>query len=381
MALIVGVADTPVGVVPDLNSTELYVLAIRNAAADAGVSVQDIDMLITGNSREHPYLYHSEVMAEYMGITPERCVTLQTGGATTISAVAMANAAVEGGDATFAVVAMADSMATGLGRSNAIENMSTASDPEWEHQLGATIPALYALIATRYMHEFGITSEEIAAVAVSDRYYAHHNEKAEFRDLLTVDDVVNSRLIADPLHLLDCSPVSDGGCAIAIAKDSRFVREDRPRASILGYANAMTHEHISQAPSFSRTPAGHTSRLALERANRSLDDIDIAMIYDAFSFMMCMAIEDMGFCKEGEGAAFVAAGQTLPDGRLPTNTHGGVLSYAHPGRTSGLFLVSEAARQLYEECGERQVPCSTALIDATGGINSSHGTLILEREG
>jgi acetyl-CoA acetyltransferase len=380
MALIVGVADTPVGVVPDLNATELYALAIRGAVADAGATVHDIDFLITGNSREHPFLYHAEVMAEYMGIAPERCITLQTGGATTVSAVAMANAAVEGGDAKLAVIAMADSMATGLGRSNAIENMSSASHPLWEQQLGATIPALYALIATRYMHEFGITSEQIAAVAVSDRHYAHLNEKAQYRDELTVKDVVNSRLIADPLHLLDCSPVSDGGCAIAIAKDLRFVRDDRPRAAILGYASAMTNEHISQAPSYAKTLAGHTAQLALGRAKRTLQDIDIAMIYDAFSFMMCMAIEDIGFCKRGEGAAFVAAGETLPGGRLPTNTHGGVLSYAHPGRPSGLFLITEAARQLYGECGVRQVPCSTALIDTTGGINSSHGTLIIGRE-
>ena len=380
MALIAGVADTPVGIVPDLNSTELYAVAIRGAVADAGAGVGDIDFLITGNSREHPFLYHAEMMSEYMGITPERCITLQTGGATTVTAVAMANAAVEAGEARLAVIAMADSMATGLGRSNAIENMSSASHPVWEHQLGATVPSLYALIATRYMHEFGVTAEEIAAVSVSDRRWARMNEAAQFRKELTVEDVVSSRLIADPLHLLDCSPVSDGGCAIAIAGDPGFVRDDRPRATILGYGSAMTHEHISQAPSYSRTPAGHTARLALDRARRTLKDIDIAMIYDAFSFMMCMALEDIGFCKEGEGGAFVAAGETLPGGRLPTNTHGGVLSYAHPGRPSGLFLVTEAARQLYGECGVRQVPCSTALVDTTGGINSSHATLIIGRE-
>jgi acetyl-CoA acetyltransferase len=378
--LIVGVADTPVGVVPDFNATELYALAIRGAVADAGATLRDIDFLITGNSREHSFLYHAEAMAEYMGIAPQRCITLQTGGATTVSAVAMANAAVEAGDAKFAVIAMADSMATGLGRSNAIENMSSAAHPLWEHQLGATIPSLYALIATRYMHEYGITSEQIAAAAVSDRHYARLNEKAQYRDELTVEDVVNSRLIADPLHLLDCSPVSDGGCAIAIAKDPRFVRGDQPRAAILGYATTMTHEHISQAPGYAETPAAYTTKLALDRAKRTLEDIDVAMIYDAFSFMMCMALEDIGFCKRGEGGAFVAAGETLPGGRIPTNTHGGVLSYAHPGRPSGLFLVTEAAHQLYGECGVRQVPCSTALIDATGGINSSHATLIIGRE-
>ncbi|MDB5584090.1 MAG: thiolase [Bradyrhizobium sp.] len=379
MAFIVGVADTPVGVVPELSATELYALAIRDAAADAGATIRDIDFLITGNSREHAYLYHAEAMAEYLGITPERCITLQTGGATTVSAVAMANAAVEAGEAKLAVIAMADSMATGLGRSNAVENMSTASHPLWEQPVGATIPALYALIATRYMHEFGVTSEQIAAVAVSDRYYASRNQKAQFRDTLTVEDVLASRLIADPLRLLDCSPVSDGGCAVAIAKDPRFVRSDRPRVAILGYATATTHEHISQAPTFSETPAGHTTRMALDRARRTLDDVDLAMIYDGFSFMMAMAVEDIGFCKRGEGGAFIADGQTLPGGRIPTNTHGGVLSYGHPGRPSGLFLVTEAARQLYGECGVRQIPSSTALIDTTGGINSSHGTLILGR--
>jgi acetyl-CoA acetyltransferase len=379
--VIAGVADTPVGVVPDLNATELYALAIRGAAADAGATVGDIDFLITGNSREHQFLYHAEMMAEYMGIRPERCLTLQTGGATTVTAVALANAAVEAGEARLAVIAMADSMATGLGRSNAIENMSSASHPVWEHQLGATVPSLYALIATRYMHEFGVTAEEVAAVSVSDRHWASLNEAAQYREELTVQDVVSSRLIADPLHLLDCSPVSDGGCAVAIAAPGRFGRGNRPEAVILGYGSAMTHEHISQAPSFASTPAGHTAGLALERAGRSLADVDVAMIYDAFSFMMCMALEGIGFCKPGEGGSFVADGQTLPGGRIPANTHGGVLSYAHPGRPSGLFLVTEAARQLYGECGARQVPCSTALVDTTGGINSSHATLILGREG
>jgi acetyl-CoA acetyltransferase len=381
VALIVGAADTPVGVVPEFNSTELYALAVRDAAADAGASIHDIDLLITGNARDHAYLYHAEMVCEYLGITPERCISLQTGGASTVSAVAIANAAIEAGDSHFAVIAMADSMATGLGRSNAIEIMSSASHPQWEFQLGATIPALYALIATRYMHDYGITPEEVASVAVSDRYYAHRNDKAQFRDEITIADVVNSRLIADPLRLLDCAPVSDGGCAIAIANDRRFVRDDRPQVPILGYANATTHEHAGQAPSFSTTPAGLTSSLALERAGRTLKDVDIAMIYDAFSFLMCMALENIGFCKEGEGAAFVAAGETLPGGRIPTNTHGGVLSHAAPGRSSGLLLVTEAVRQLYGTCGHRQVDCSTALIDTIGGVNSSHGTLILGREG
>ncbi len=379
MAKIVGVGDTPVGNVPELNATELYVMSIRGAVADAGATVKDIDMLITGNSREMPFLYHAEAMAEYMGIAPERCITLSTGGSTSISAMALANAAVESGDASLAVVAMADSMATGLGRSNAIENMATVSHPTYEHQLGPAIPALYALIATAYMHEFGITPEEIASVAVSDRYYASLNEKAQFRHEITVKDVLDSRLIADPLHLLDCSPVSDGGCAVAVAKHDRFIRDDRPQVEILGYANASSYEHISQAPSFTETVAGLTSRTALDRARRSLDDIDLAMIYDAFSFMMCLDLEDIGFCDKGDGGAFVAAGETLPGGRIPTNTHGGVLSYCHPGRPSGMFLIVEAAEQLYGRSGVRQAPCHAALIHASGGISSSHGTLILER--
>lgn len=380
MAYIVGIADTPVGIVPDLDSTELYATAIRNGVADAGATVDDIDLLITGNSRERPFLYHAEAIAEYMGIQPERCVTVGTGAATTISALALANAAVEAGDAKLAVIAKADSMASGLGRSNAIADMATTSHPMWEHHLGPAIPSLYAFIATGYMHRYGITSEEIAAVSVSDRSWAHLNPNAQYRDEITVEDVVNSRLIADPLHLLDCSPVSDGGAAVAIARDQRFVREDRPRARILGHGSASSYEHISQAPSYTETVASQTSKLALDRAGRTLADVDIAMIYDAFSFMMCIDLEDIGFCKKGEGAAFVAAGETRMGGSLPTNTHGGVLSYAHPGRPSTMFLLTEAARQLFGECDERQVPCSTALVHSSGGISSSHGTVIIERE-
>jgi acetyl-CoA acetyltransferase len=380
VASIVGLGVTPVGIVPDLGATQLYAMAIREAVGDAGRELPDIDLLITGNSRAEPFMYHAQAIAEYLGITPERCATFDTGGSTTLTAIAFAKAMVETGEAHTAVIAMADSLASGLGRSTAIQTMATVAHPLYEQANSPSIPSLYAQLATRYMYEFGVSAEDIAAVAVSDRAYAAMNEEAQFRDLITVQDVLESRLIADPLHLLDCSPVSDGGCAIVISAPRDHNSAGPASVAILGSANASNYEHISQAPSYTSTAASHTSKLALERAGRSLSDIDIAMIYDAFSFMMCMTLESIGVCGEGEGGSFVASGETGLKGALPTNTHGGVLSHSHAGRPSGLFLVVEAMRQLRADCGPRQVDCQTALVHCSGGIASSHGTMIFGKE-
>jgi acetyl-CoA acetyltransferase len=380
-AYIAGIGQTKVGKVPEKSSLMLYAESVKAAAVDAGLALHDIDGLITANSRGEPYLYHAEMVAEYLGIKPSYCLTVGTGGSTTGTLIHQSAALLEAGVCHNMVIAKADNLATGMGRQATIESMATIGHPEFEAHTGPLIPALYALFATRYMHEYHVTAEELAQVAVVDRYHASLNPSAQYRQLITVEDVLDSRMITDPLHLLECAPVSDAGCAIVMRSTDRVADSGHKPVFLLGAGDFHDFEHVSQATSYARTGAKVSGRAAYEMAGVHPSDVDVAMIYDAFGFIQCMQLEDLGFCEEGEGGAFVADGQTRLGGSLPTNTHGGVLSHSHAGKPSALFLVLEAVEQLRSACGERQVEGATiALVHTEGGIIASHSTLILGTE-
>jgi acetyl-CoA acetyltransferase len=241
-------------------------------------------------------------------------------------------------------------------------------------------PTGYALAAARHMHEFGTTSEQLAEVAVATRRWAMLNPRALMRDPLTVDDVLSSRMISWPLHLLDCCLVTDAGGAVVVTSAERA--RDRPKKPVyvLGTGEASTHVMVSQMPDFARWDA---ARMAGERAFAMAGvtpaDIDVAELYDAFTIVPIMALEALGFCAPGEGGAFVAGQRTAPGGAFPMNTNGGGLSYTHSGMY-GMFTLVEAVRQLRGECGARQVPnARVACVNGTGGWFSSASTVILGR--
>jgi acetyl-CoA acetyltransferase len=378
-AVITGIAETPVGKVPDLTCTQLYADATLDAIADAGIAPEDVDGLISGNSRFEPFLYHADMLSEYLGIQPAHAVTLNTGGSTTGQALAHAATLISSGQCRHVVVVMADKLATGIDRSAVIESMATIGHPRYEAPFGPSIPALYALLGQRYQWECGVTPEQIAEVAVVDRYHASLGERAQYREPITVEDVLGSRLIADPLHLLECAPVSDAGAAIVVsAVDSGAGAH--PLVSLMGLGEGRRFEHVSQAASLTETAAVESGRAAFAMAGVAPEDIDVAMVYDAFTFIQCMQLEDLGFCAKGEGGAFVADGNTRLGGRLPVNTNGGVLSHSHAGRPSGLLLITEAVAQLRGEAGGAQVAdAELALVHTEGGILASHCTLILGR--
>src|SRR5204863_9731914 len=241
-------------------------------------------------------------------------------------------------------------------------------------------PTGYALAAARHMHEFGTTSEQLAEVAVATRRWAQLNPRALMRDPLTVEDVLASRLISWPLHRLDCCLVTDAGGAVVLTSAERAVGCAKKPVWVLGTGEASTHVMVSQMPDFARWDA---ARMAGERAfamaGISHADVDVAEIYDAFTIVPVMALEALGFCKEGEGGAFVAGQRTAPGGAFPMNTQGGALSYTHPGMF-GIFTLIEAVRQLRGECGPRQVKdAELALCNGTGGVLSATGTVILGR--
>jgi acetyl-CoA acetyltransferase len=378
---IVGAADTEVGKLPHIGPTALCIDAARRALDDAGISKDQVDGLVTCNSMVEPYMYHAEVMAEYLQIFPRYCISANAGGGTTFSTIQHAATAIVTGVCETVLVTMADCLRTGLSREQAKKMQSSTGHPEFETPYGATVPAYYALIARAHMDAYGTTPEQMAAVAVSGRRHAARNPAAQMRELITVEDVLNSRMIADPLHLLDCSLVSDGGAAIIMTSAERAAGFPHDPIYILGAGEGHSHEHISQAHSLTTSAAVESGRRAYKMAGLGPRDIDLAQLYDCFTPVVLIELEDLGFCEKGEAGAFVESGQTTLEGTLPMNTHGGMLSHCHPGNPGAMFSLTEAVTQLRRQAGARQVTgAETALVHGQGGIMSSHATLILGRE-
>ena len=376
-----GAADTEVGKVPQYGATALCVEAARRALDDAGITKDQIDGLVTCNSMAEPYMYHAEAMAEYLQIFPRYCISVGAGGGTTFSILHHAASAIVTGMCDTVLISMADSLRTGLSREQAMTLQSSAGHPQFEIPYGATVPAYYALIACAHRDAYGTTPEQLAAVAVSTRQHAALNPNAQMREIISVEDVLSSRMIADPLHLLDCSLVSDGGAAVILTSAERGTDFPHHPVYVLGVGEGHGHEHISQARSLTTSAAVESGRRAFEMAGLGPRDIDVAEIYDCFTPAVLIELEDLGFCKKGEAGAFVEAGGTMLEGTLPMNTHGGLLSHCHPGNPGSMFALTEAVIQLRHDAGARQVKhAEVALVHAQGGIMSSHATLILGRE-
>ena len=253
---------------------------------------------------------------------------------------------------------------------------------QFESAFGPTTVGAYAMIAQRHMHDYGTTPEQLAEIAVTMRLHASMNPVAKYRDPITVEDVLASRVISSPLHLLDCCIISDGGGALVITSAERARDLKKKPAYILGVGETVRHAARGQRD-FLEIAAAQSGRLAFERSGVAHKDIDMAMIYDSFTITVLATLENLGFCKRGEGGAFVSGGRLRFDGDFPINTDGGGLSSNHPGMR-GMFLVIEAVKQLRGECGPRQVKdCKIALAHGTGGAlgtRHSGATIILSNQ-
>jgi acetyl-CoA acetyltransferase len=248
---------------------------------------------------------------------------------------------------------------------------------QFDVPFGHTLISKYAMAARRHMHEFGTTIEQLAEIAVSSRYNASFNPEAYYRDPITIDDVQNSRMMAEPLTKLHCCIRSDGGGAVVLTSEDRARDLPKQPVWVLGTGETIDHTTMSEWDDFTESPAVRSGKLAFERAGVTPDDIDICQIYDAFTPMVLHSFEALGFCKRGEGGPFLADGKMRVDGSLPTNTDGGGLSHCHPGMR-GMFLLVEATRQLRGEAEGRQVPnARLACVNGTGGWFSSASTVIL----
>jgi acetyl-CoA acetyltransferase len=328
-----------------------------------------------------PMLYHAEATAEYLQMFPRYCMAVGAGGGTTFSIIHHAASAILTGMADVVVVSMADSLRTGLSRDQAMATQASTGHPDFEQPYGLTVPAHYALIAQAHMAEFGTRQEQFAGIAVACRAHAARNPAAQMRDLITVEDVMASRMIADPLHLLDCSLVSDGGAAIVMTSAERAADMRHDPIYLLGAGEGHTHEHIMSAKSLTTSSAREAGQRAYSMAGLGPADMDFAQLYDCFTPTVLVELEDLGFCAKGEGGNFVDSGALAPGGALPVNTHGGLLSHSHAGNPGSMFALTESVWQLRHSAGDRQVANARhGLVHAQGGIMSSHTALILSRE-
>jgi acetyl-CoA acetyltransferase len=380
---IVGISLSDCGRVDGPTPYALHAQAARRALADSGLDRSVIDGF---GSAGLGTLAPAEV-AEYLGLRPRWVDSTAVGGATWEVMAAHAADAIAAGHANAVLLAYGSTARADIKARRRTSNLSFGGRGplQFEVPYGHTLIAKYAMAARRHMHEYGTTLEQLASVAVQARANAAANPDAMFRDPITVDEVLDGPVIADPFTKLHCCIRSDGGCAVLIAAEE-YVRDcAKDPVWILGTGEYVSHTTMSQWEDFTVSPAAVSGRLAFERAGVTPADIDIAEIYDAFTYMTLVTLEDLGFCAKGEGGPFAEKGRLQLDGELPVNTDGGGLSACHPGMR-GLFLLVEAVRQLRGEADGHQVrkadggPPRLAVASGTGGWFCSSGTVVLGRD-
>lgn len=378
MSWITGVGLTAFGKHPGRSTLDLMSTAATAALADAGLGRCDVDGLLTGYSTTFPHLMLSTVFAEHFGLAPKYAHAIQLGGGTGFAMAMLAHHVVESGLAQHMLVVAGENRLTGQSRDAAIQTLAQVGHPVYEVPLGATIPAYYGLVASRYMHEFGTSTSDLAQLAVLMRNHAVAREGAQFREPITVQDVLASKPIASPLKLLDCCPVSDGGAAFVVSRE----RVNDFSVRVIGTGQAHTHQHVSAAPSLTQFGAGASALAAMEAARIGIADVDYAAIYDSFTITLTILLEEIGFAPRGAAGALAAEGHFSRGGAVPLNTHGGLLSYGHCGVGGAMAHLVETHLQMTGRAGERQVRTpKLALLHGDGGVLSSHVSLVLEREG
>jgi acetyl-CoA acetyltransferase len=365
---IVGVGEAGLGKSPKKAPLELLAEATLCALDDAGVSLADVDGLCAGTFY---HFFPTLSVAEYLGIRPKWSDADMIGGASFMSHVMQASLALMAGLCDVVLVAYGSNARSSRDSNGLIEI------PEFEAAYDPPIPITgYALAASRHMHEYGTTREHLAHVAVAARQWAQLNPAATSRDPLTIDDVLSSPMIAEPLTRHDCCLISDGGAALILTRSDHAKSLRKPPVHFLGGAGAHWHREIAQMPDLTVTAASESGPRAFAMAGIGTSDVDVLQVYDAFTINTILLLEDLGFCDKGQGGAFVAEGHIAPGGKLPVNTSGGGLSFVHPGMF-GLFCLIETVRQLRGEAGDRQIDgAQIGVAHGNGGTLSSQFTTV-----
>jgi len=370
---IVGMATAGVGEAPGFSAMELLGQAAAAAVADAGMTMQDIDAVFCATSS---HAFPTMSVTEYLGITPRYFGGTNVGGSSFELHLLQATLALDAGLCDTALICYGSNQRTAGGR------LVSMSEPQWhETPYSPRHPiTAYGLAASRHMSEYGTTREQFADVALAARAWANLNPDAFARGPLTKDEILSSRMISDPLTKADCCLVTDGAAACILTRADRAKDHHAKPVYFLGAGAANSHRSIAEMPDLTTTCATESGPRAFEMAGITHDDLDLAMLYDAFTVNTILFLEDLGFCPKGEGGRFVEDGRIAPGGELAVNTNGGGLSCVHPGMY-GLFLIAEAVAQIRGGTGERQIEeCYIALCHGNGGTLSSQCTAILGSE-
>jgi acetyl-CoA acetyltransferase len=370
---IVGAAETTrIGVVPDMSALEMHAESARLAVDDAGMKMSDVDGVAAAG-------LSPIAVAHYLGIAPTYVDATTVGGCSFLLHVRHAAAAISAGLCEVVLITHGESGRSRVGMPPRVAD-PTSPQGQFEAPFGTLgPPTMFPMGVLRYMKEFGLTHEQLASVAVAQRMWAANVPRAMFRDPLTVEDVLASRLIAYPMHLLECCLVTDGGGALVVtsAERARSMPGPKPPVYVLGTGEAAETPLVSQMEDFTTSKAFRlSSASAFAEAGVGPDDVDHLMVYDAFAHLPIYGLEDLGFVGRGEAGAFIAEGHTSPGGSLPMNTNGGGLSYTHTGMY-GMFLVQESVRQLRREASAQVPHVEISVAQGVGGMFMAAGTLIL----
>ncbi|MBW7862453.1 MAG: thiolase domain-containing protein [Rhodocyclaceae bacterium] len=380
-ACIAGAFEHPTRLAPDKSVAQLHVECARGALDDAGLSLSDVDGYFCAG--DVPGIGGLNLI-EYMGLKVRHMDTTETGGSAYLIHVSHAAQAIAAGHCRVALISLAGRPRSAGHRGTIVRNFGSTPDRPFEVPYGPVTVNLYAMAAMRHMHEYGTTREQLAWIKVAASHHAQHNPHAMLRDVVTVEQVLDAPAIADPLHRMDCCVVTDGGGALVVVHPDIAKSLKRPLVKVLGAGEApkgLNGGHFD----LTTTGAAWSGAAAFAEAGVKPSDIQYASIYDSFTITVLLQLEDLGFCRKGEGGKFVADGNLISGvGRLPFNTDGGGLCNNHPANRGGMTKVIEAVRQLRGEAHPQvQVPnCSLALAQGTGGsVAMRHGsaTLILER--
>lgn len=383
---IAAVTEMKPGRYPQYDEIELHRQVLKEFFKEWKIDPKSINGIFAAPTallgEKRPEVAVHEILTEELGIHPTISESMYAGGATYSLMVQRAALAIAEGRADCILCVSAGKFPK-VGQSGGETTAKFVSHPEFEFIYGAYIPPIYALMANRYMHEFGITQEQLASVAVSSREWALKHPKALMRSKgsISIDDVLNSRPISSPFHLLDCSVPSEGGAAVLVTSETVAKRIHSQPAYIVGMGESHGETYVSQRRNFSTYGSTETGRQAFSMANITPKDIDVVQFYDSFTINPIMYLEEFGFCEKGMGGRFVMEGNTSFGGNLPMNTYGGLLSFGHTGDSSGMSMMIEGVLQVMGKAEERQVESANlALVHTHGGMMSEHSTLILGRQ-
>lgn len=380
--VIAGIGETEQGKIPNKSSFHFLSEASKLAIHDAGIKKSDVDGLVTAFSLvEHTFM-HCTTFADYFGLNPKYFSSVAIGGATAVWMVAEAAMAIALGQAEIVLCVRGDNTLSGISSSGMVALIREMCHAEFEYPYGLTTPGGYALAAQRYLHEYGATPEHLAAVAVTMRKHAALKENAMNKEPLTIEDVLNSRIIAEPLHKYDCSIISDGGAAFIITTEekAKALGIKKPLAYLWGMGQGYSHQYLTTLQDLNQiyNAIERSGKKAFDTAGVGPKDVNLAYLYDCFTITVALELEGLGFVGKGDAGPFALEGRMEIGKDLPVNTHGGLLSQAHLG---AMHHVIEATLQLRGEAGPRQVNNSeVALVHGNGGIVSAHSTVILGKE-